>query len=107
MYWVRSVTAGQDRKKPSKEQNGKPNKFMLIGLVRQLAKLPLSWIHAVGGALGWMVYLLSSTYAARLRANLLQSGLWRDEHAEPRILGRNNAQCGDTAAALSSVWIRP
>src|SRR5258708_35932786 len=100
MYWVRSVTAGQDSKKPSKEQNGKSNKFMLIGLLRQLAKLPLSWIHAAGGALGWMVYLLSSTYAARLRANLLQSGLWRDEHDYQPIMSRNSAESGQAGTAM-------
>ncbi|HKB82512.1 MAG TPA: lysophospholipid acyltransferase family protein [Burkholderiales bacterium] len=80
---------------------------MLIGLLRQLAKLPLSWIHAVGGALGWMVYLLSSTYAARLRANLLQSGLWRDEHDYQRILRRNIAESGKAGTELIPVWFRP
>ena len=64
---------------------------MLIGLLRQLAKLPLSWIHAVGSALGWVVYFLSPKYSARLRANLLQSGLWRDERDYQRILRRNIA----------------
>ena len=79
---------------------------MLIGLLRQLAKLPLSWIHAVGGALGWIVYLLSDTYAARLRANLLQSGLWRDEKDYQRILRRNIAESGKAGTELIPVWFR-
>jgi KDO2-lipid IV(A) lauroyltransferase len=102
-----SLGADQDSKKPSKEQNGKSNKFMLIGLLRQLAKLPLSWIHAVGGALGWVVYFLSDKYAARLRANLLQSGLWRDEKDYQRILRRNIAESGKAGTELIPVWFRP
>lgn len=80
---------------------------MLIGLLRQLAKLPLSWIHAVGGALGWVVYFLSPKYAGRLRANLLQSGLWRDEKDYQRILRRNIAESGKAAIELIPVWFRP
>ena len=79
---------------------------MLIGLSRHLAKLPLSWIHAVGGALGWVVYFLSGEYAARLRANLLQSGLWRDEKDYQRILRRNIAETGKAAIELIPVWFR-
>jgi len=80
---------------------------MLIGLLRQLAKLPLSWIHAVGGALGWVVYFLSDKYAARLRANLLQSGLWQDEKDYQRILRRNIAESGKAGTELIPVWFRP
>ena len=67
---------------------------MLIGLLRLLAKLPLSWIHAAGGALGWIVYFLSADYAARLRANLLQSGLWRDDKDYQRILRQTIVESG-------------
>ena len=80
---------------------------MLIGLLRQLAKLPLSWIHAVGGALGWIVYFLSPKYAARLRANLSQSGLWRDEKDYQRILRRNIAESGKAGTELIPIWFRP
>ena len=80
---------------------------MLIGLLRQMARLPLSWNHAVGGALGWVVYLLSREYAARLRANLLQSGVWRDEKDYQRILRRNIAESGKAGTELIPVWFRP
>jgi Kdo2-lipid IVA lauroyltransferase/acyltransferase len=80
---------------------------MFIGLLRQLAKLPLSWIHALGGALGWVVYFLSPKYSARLRANLLQSGLWQDEKDYQRILRRNIAESGKAAIELIPVWFRP
>ncbi|MEO8159419.1 MAG: lysophospholipid acyltransferase family protein [Betaproteobacteria bacterium] len=80
---------------------------MLIGLLRQLAKLPLSWIHAVGGALGWIVYFLSAEYAARLRANFLQSGLWKDESDYQRILRSNIVESGKSGTELIAVWFRP
>ena len=80
---------------------------MLIGLLRQLAKLPLRWIHAAGAVLGSAVYYLSSGYAARLRENLLQSGLWRDEADYQRILRRNIAEAGKAGTELIPVWFRP
>ncbi len=80
---------------------------MLIGFLRQLAKLPLSWTHAVGGALGWIVYFVSPTYSARLRANLLESGLWRDEKDYQRSLHRNIAESGKAGTELIPVWFRP
>ena len=80
---------------------------MLIGLLRLLAKLPLSWIHAVGGVLGWIVYFLSDKYASRLRANLLQSGLWQDKKDYQRILRRNIAESGKAGTELIPVWFRP
>ena len=43
---------------------------MLLYLLRALALLPLSWLHGAGAALGWLVYRVSPSYAARLRDNL-------------------------------------
>ncbi|HEX4985242.1 MAG TPA: lysophospholipid acyltransferase family protein [Burkholderiales bacterium] len=80
---------------------------MLIGLLRWLARLPLSWIHAAGGALGWVVYLVSATYASRMRANLMQSGLWRDERDFERLLRQTVAETGRAGAELIPVWFRP
>jgi KDO2-lipid IV(A) lauroyltransferase len=54
-----------------------------------------------------MVYFLSGEYAARLRANLLQSGLWRDEKDYQRILHRNIAESGKAGTELIPVWFRP
>ena len=80
---------------------------MLIGLLRQVAKLPLSWIHAAGGALGWIVYHLADDYASRLRANLRQSALWQDEKDFQRILRRNIRESGKAGTELIAVWFRP
>ena len=77
---------------------------MLIGLLRLLARLPLSWIHAAGSALGWFVYLASPTYSARMRENLLRSGLWDSEAEFERILKRNVVESGKGALELIPVW---
>jgi KDO2-lipid IV(A) lauroyltransferase len=102
------VRGGQDSKKPLKEQNnGRSNKLMLIRLLRQLARLPLSWLHAAGGALGWLVYHLSADYAKRLRENLSQSGIWRDQEDYQRILRQNIFESGKAGTELIAVWFRP
>ncbi len=80
---------------------------MLIGLLRLLARVPLSWVHAAGSFVGWATYLLSPRYAARLRENLLQSRLWRDERHFQQILRQNIAQAGRAALELIPVWFLP
>jgi len=80
---------------------------MLIGLSRLLARAPLSWIHSAGAAIGWIVYLLSPSYAARLRDNLLQSGVWRDKAEYQRLLHENVAESGKAGTELMPVWFRP
>lgn len=80
---------------------------MLIGLLRLFAGLPLSWVHATGSALGWIVYLLSPTYSARLRENLLRGGLWDDENDYQRLLRENISASGKAATELIPVWFLP
>lgn len=80
---------------------------MLIGLLRLLARVPLRWVHAAGGLLGWIAYLGSPTYAARLRENLRQSGLWKDERDYQRILRANVSQAGKAVLELVPVWFLP
>ncbi|HWQ38095.1 MAG TPA: lysophospholipid acyltransferase family protein [Burkholderiales bacterium] len=80
---------------------------MLTGLLRLLGRLPLSFLHAAGAALGWLVYLSSHNYASRLRENLLQSGLWADERDYERLLRANIAESGRAAAEVAAIWFRP
>lgn len=75
--------------------------------MRLLARVPLSWTHAAGAAIGWIVYLLSPSYAARLRENLLQSRVWRDEPEYRRLLHENIAESGKAGTELMPVWFRP
>ena len=75
--------------------------------MRLLARVPLSWLHSAGAALGWFVYLLSPSYSARLRENLLQSGVWRDAAEYQRLLHENIAESGKAGTELMPVWFRP
>jgi KDO2-lipid IV(A) lauroyltransferase len=73
-------------------------------IFRLLARLPLSWLHRAGAALGWLVYGLSPSYAARLRENLFASGVCA-AGAECRALLRNAvAEAGKSVTELIAVW---
>ena len=62
---------------------------------------PLSALHALGGALGWLVWALSPGYRQRFRANVAQAGLTFDV-ARPAI-----AEAGRFVAELPKLWLRP
>src|SRR5437879_1126970 len=50
---------------------------MLVSLFQLLSKLPLSVLHAIGAAIGWLVYLLSPSYRRKLTDNLGRAGYQR------------------------------
>ncbi len=77
---------------------------MLLALFRLLARLPLSWLHRAGAALGWMVYGCSPRYAARLRANLYASGLCNGDEQCKALLRNAIAETGKGVAELIAVW---
>ncbi|MDB5728655.1 MAG: lysophospholipid acyltransferase family protein [Noviherbaspirillum sp.] len=47
---------------------------MLVALFRLLSRLPLPVLHAMGAALGWLVYLASPSYRRRLKSNIQRAG---------------------------------
>lgn len=47
---------------------------MLFSLFRLLSLLPLSVLHLIGIAVGWLVYLASPSYRRRLKENLGRAG---------------------------------
>ncbi len=71
------------------------------------AKLPLCWLHRLGALLGWLVYLASPRYAARLRENLEKSRVCPDPTAYRRVLRQAVAEAGKGATELLAVWLRP
>lgn len=73
---------------------------MLVFLFRLLSWLPLSVLHALGVALGWLVYLLSPTYRRRLRGNLERAGFGAQLHAAI-------AEAGKSIAELPFIWCAP
>lgn len=70
-------------------------------LFRLLSHWPLSVLHALGSALGWLVWWASPSYRRNFRANVAQAGLpWA--LARPAI-----ADAGRFVAELPRLWMRP
>lgn len=70
---------------------------MLVVIFRTLSIFPLPFLHALGAAMGWLVYGLSPSYRRRLRANLQQAGY--DGHWRQAV-----SEAGKAAIELAFVW---
>lgn len=79
---------------------------LLIAVFSILSHLPLAVLQAVGVALGWLVYLSSPRYAARMRENLGQSGLANDAASQRRLLHQAVSATGMGALELVIAWGR-
>ncbi len=77
---------------------------MLVAVFRLLARLPLSWLHVAGAALGRLVYGCSPSYAARLRENLYASGVCGGEAQCKALLRGAVAEAGKGMTELIAVW---
>ena len=77
---------------------------MLLFFFRQLARLPLSWLHRAGAALGWLVYWCSPSYAGRMRENLYASGVCSGEAQCEQLLRAAVAETGKGVTELAAVW---
>lgn len=80
---------------------------MLHVVLRPLAWLPLRWLHAMGAAVGWLVYLLCARYAARLDENFRRSGLYRDSDEYRRLRRLAIAEAGKLLLEAPAIWLRP
>jgi len=70
---------------------------MLVFLFRILSVFPLPVLHALGAALGWLVYLASPSYRRRLRANLELAGFGR-------VRRQAIAEAGKALIELAFAW---
>lgn len=77
---------------------------MLVAVLRLLARLPLAWLHRAGAALGWLTYWSSPAYAARLRGNLLGSGVCSGDAQCGAMLRAAIAETGKGVTELAAVW---
>jgi Kdo2-lipid IVA lauroyltransferase/acyltransferase len=75
---------------------------MPVLIFRLIARLPLGWVHWLGGCLGLVVYAASPTYRRRLRGNLAQAGFSVDRLAWPAA-----REAGKQALETAWVWMRP
>ena len=73
---------------------------MLTFLFRLLSKLPLRVLHAIGAALGRLVYRLSPSYRSRLESNITRAG-----HAAS--LEQAIAEAGKSVLELPFIWCAP
>jgi len=78
---------------------------MLACLLKPLAWVPLSWLHAAGAFLGRLVYCLSRAYSARLDENLRQGGLYLNTDDFDRLRRAAIAEAGKTAIEVIAVWL--
>lgn len=75
--------------------------------LRTVSRLPLAWLHAMGAALGWLVYVGSRSYATRLNENLRQSGLFTSEKQYRQLRRAAIAEAGKAAVELVAIWLKP
>lgn len=77
---------------------------VIVNLVfRVLSRLPLAWLHRLGGWAGWLTWRLSPRYARRLEQNLALA-LGRED---PDVRAAAVVEAGRQALELPYVWLRP
>jgi KDO2-lipid IV(A) lauroyltransferase len=72
----------------------------MLSLLRGLARLPLSVMHAMGAWLGWGAYAASPSYRRRLRENVAAAGF------DARVRRASIAHAGRMVAELPYLWLR-
>jgi KDO2-lipid IV(A) lauroyltransferase len=70
---------------------------------RVLSRLPLAWLHRLGGWAGWLAWRFSPSYARRLEENLVRA-VGRSDRA---LRNAAIAEAGRQALELPFVWLRP
>ncbi|MBL8484446.1 MAG: lysophospholipid acyltransferase family protein [Rhodocyclaceae bacterium] len=71
-------------------------------MIAILSRFPLSVLHALGVAIGWLSYWLSPTYRRHLRENLELAGL-----AATPVRRAAIAHAGKALMELPKLWLRP
>jgi Kdo2-lipid IVA lauroyltransferase/acyltransferase len=84
--------------------------LMLVILFRLLSRLPLPALHALGSALGWLVYLASPSYRRRLKGNITHAGYAGSLSSAVQEAGKNILElpfiwCAPQERVLKSVQI--
>jgi KDO2-lipid IV(A) lauroyltransferase len=75
---------------------------VLTLLFRLVAALPLASVHAIGGALGRIVYWASATYRRRLRENMARAG-----YTDPAMMTAAAREAGKQGLETPWIWMRP
>jgi KDO2-lipid IV(A) lauroyltransferase len=72
---------------------------MLMTTVRLLARLPLCWLQALGGALGRLALVLSGDFRGKSSANLRQAGLF-----DAALMRRAASHSGQAVSETAVLW---
>ncbi len=73
----------------------------MLFLLRWLSRRPLRHLHAIGAALGWLVYGLSPSYRRRLLGNAQRAGI------APAQRRQSVAEAGKMVMESLRLWLRP
>jgi KDO2-lipid IV(A) lauroyltransferase len=76
-------------------------------LFKLLARLPLPVLHALGIALGWLIYWTPGRHSKRMRDNVFDSGLCAPGRDCRRLLRQSIGEAGKAIIELFPVWLRP
>ena len=79
----------------------------MMFVFRLLARLPLPVVHGLGIVLGWLIYWAPGRHSARMRDNLLQSGLCTPGRDCRRLLRQTIGEAGKSVVELLPVWLGP
>lgn len=79
----------------------------MMFLFKLLARLPLPVVHGLGIVLGWLIYWAPGRHSARMRNNLLESGLCTPGHDCRRLLRQTIGEAGKSVAELLPIWLGP
>jgi KDO2-lipid IV(A) lauroyltransferase len=77
----------------------------MMSLFKPLARLPLPLLHGLGIVLGWLIYWAPGRHSARMRNNLLESGLCTPGRDCRRLLRQTIGEAGKSIAELLPLWL--
>ena len=79
----------------------------MTALARLFARLPLGFVHFLGGLLGWLTYWADAKYRRRLRENLRFSAVTSNTTGFNALLRLAIASAGKAMLEIIVVWFRP
>lgn len=80
---------------------------LLLGLLRVLARLPLRAVHALGAAIGWLLYVLPNNQRRVAEINLRLAFPDMDEGERRQLLRATLIESGKTVTEIGAMWFRP
>ncbi|MBE9607768.1 lysophospholipid acyltransferase family protein [Chitinilyticum piscinae] len=80
---------------------------MLLAIAKILARIPIPVLQGTGTLLGWLVWFASPSYRRKLRTNLEQSGIAKNERDYNRLLYSSIREHGRGALEILAHWMRP